>query len=128
MSDPEPAKMRLKLKKIKTIQIDPQYLKRDGLAKKHTDEPTESEIKDAKDCLSSGKSFRSCHENGFSGQVSTHCSEFDMRESIHLKPFKAMQQYLKRKNIKSSVRDCIAAMPDNPACYQLVFGDDYFWS
>ena len=39
-----------------------------------------------------------------------------------------MQQYLKRKNIKSSVRDCIAAMPDNPACYQLVFGDDYFWS
>lgn len=44
------------------------------------------------------------------------------------KPFKAMQQYLKRKTIKSSVRDCIAAMPDNPACYQLVFGDDYFWS
>ena len=44
------------------------------------------------------------------------------------KPSKAMQQYLKRKTIKSSVRDCIAAMPDNPACYQLVFGDDYFWS
>ena len=39
-----------------------------------------------------------------------------------------MQQYLKRKTIKNSVRDCISAMPDNPACYQLVFGDDYFWS
>ena len=39
-----------------------------------------------------------------------------------------MQQYLRRKNIKSSVRDCIAMMPDNPACYQSVFGDDYFWS
>ena len=49
-------------------------------------------------------------------------------EAAIWKPLKAMQQYLKRKNIKSSVRDCIAAMPDNPACYQLVFGDDYFWS
>ena len=54
-------------------------------------------------------------------------SEIGPLVSFH-KPFKAMQQYLKRKTIKSSVRDCIAAMPDNPACYQLVFGDDYFWS
>ena len=39
-----------------------------------------------------------------------------------------MKQYLNQKDIKSSVRNCIMAMPDNPICYQLVFSDDYFWS
>ena len=29
--------------------------------------PNENEIQDAENCISSGKSFRSCHENGFSG-------------------------------------------------------------
>ena len=43
-------------------------------------------------------------------------------------PIKAMKQYLNQKDIKSSVRNCIRAMPDNPECYQLVFSDDYFWS
>ena len=43
--------------------------------------PTESEIKDLKDCLSSGKSFRSCHENGFSGQVSNLFCSFTTRKS-----------------------------------------------
>ena len=45
-----------------------------------------------------------------------------------LKPTKAMKQYINQKDIRTSVRNCIKAMPDNPACYQLVFGDDYFWS
>ena len=42
-------------------------------------------------------------------------------------PIKAMKQYLNQKDIKSSVQNCIRAMPENPACYQLVFSDDYFW-
>ena len=50
--------------------------------KRDSEGQTTSEIREVNDCITSGKNFRSCHENGYSGLISSFvilisgCSQF----------------------------------------------------
>ena len=51
-----------------------------------------------------------------------------MKRECNEQAISAMKQYINQMQIKQQFQYCEKNLPDPSVCYQMVFGDDYFWS
>ena len=77
--------------------------------KRDSEGQTASEIREVNDCITSGKNFRSCHENGYSGLISIEFCDFDKRlysqfpvDTVNFETFKSNETISQSKRCQNS--------------------------
>ena len=70
--------------------------------KRDSEGQTASEIREVNDCISSGKNFRSCHENGYSGLISIKFCDFISGCTVNFETSKSNETISQSKRCQNS--------------------------